>query len=182
MNDSLITWRVLWDSSVALLAGLACILVGLIPITPGADSYPMPDLLFCVLAYWVLRRPEGASLPLVFALGLIADLMLGRPVGLATFLLVVMTEILRGQSLALRDVSFIFEWLLFAVLTALMLLGQMLLLWITFSEVPSAQLIGQYGLFTVMSYPVVAALCGTALGIRYPVRAVHERSTYLRGG
>ncbi|MEL6677993.1 MAG: rod shape-determining protein MreD [Pseudomonadota bacterium] len=182
MTDGGVSWRHLWDGGLALVAGLACILVGIIPIHPGADTYPMPDLLFCLLAYWVLRRPEGASLPLVFVLGLVADLMLGRPVGLATFLLVVMTEILRGQAQALRDVSFVFEWMLFAVLTALMLLGQMLLLWITFSEVPSGSLIVQYGLFTVLSYPLVAVLLGTLLGIRYPVRAAYERSTYLRGG
>jgi hypothetical protein len=80
---------------VLVVLALAAIHVPMIPVSHAADRLPVPDLLFCLLAAWVVRRPERLPLLLVVALGLLADLLQARPVGPGALGLVLATEVLR---------------------------------------------------------------------------------------
>lgn len=140
------------------------------PVRPGTLGGVAPDLLACVVFFWVLRRPAQANMGVIFALGITADLLLGRPVGLGALALLLITEFLRTQSATLRDLHFLFEWVVVIVVLLASILAQHMVLWLTFAPSPGlgAQLSSAFA--TALSYPLVAVLGRYALGLRYPKR------------
>lgn len=162
-----------------LLVGFICILVLAVPLTPGVPSWPMPDLLIALCCYWVLRRPGSAPVIAIFVLGLTADLLLMRPVGLGALTLVLVTEVLRAQIRHLREVPFVLEWLMVGSLMAAGVIVQVVLMWISLGTLPMLAELAQYAGVTILSYPVVALICGGLLGLRHRSTGKLSYSTYL---
>ena len=148
-----------------LFAGFICTLIAMVPLVPALPSLVSPDLLAALCCFWVIRRPDTAPLPLIFLLGLAADLLLMRPVGLGALSLVLMTEALRGQVVALRDVSRFVEWMIFAAFFTLATLGIMGIMWITFADVPPPGAMAQRVLITVACYPFVGLVIRLVFGV-----------------
>lgn len=173
-----------WAIRIAMLilAGFGCILLSAIPLQPGAPQWPMPDLLFALCCYWVLRRPDSAPLIVVFALGLTADMLLMRPVGIGALTLVLATEVLRGQSRHLREVPFVLEWAIVAALIGMGVAMQAALIWISLGSPPTVGQLGRYAVGTMLSYPLVALICGGLLGLRHRGNGKLTYSTYLGEG
>jgi rod shape-determining protein MreD len=155
-----------------LMIGAAVAALGLMlsPIRPGATGGVMPDLVTCLVILWVLRRPAQAGLLVIFGLGLLADLMLGRPAGLGALSLLLIGEILRGQVNVLRDLHFVFEWVVVMILLLCATLLQSMLLWVTLAPTPGLGSMIVATLATILAYPLVAVLARYGLGLRYPKR------------
>ena len=66
------------ETLLLLGLGLVAVQAALIPLGPGGALVP-PDLLYCLVIAWVIRRPSSAPIWAVLALGLFADVMLSRP-------------------------------------------------------------------------------------------------------
>ncbi|WP_316015773.1 rod shape-determining protein MreD [Roseobacter sp. HKCCA0434] len=160
---------------------LLAILLLAVPLRAGAPDWPMPDLVMAVACTWVLRRPEAAPMPIIFALGLMADLMLMRPVGLGAFALVVVTEVLRAQSRSLRDAPLVAELMLVALLIAAALAAQVGLIWLTLGNLPPLGELVTYGLLTIAAYPAVTLILALALGLRHRAGGQLAYSSYLGG-
>ena len=152
------------------LAAIVGLLVTLSPVAPGGGGIPMPDLVFALACVWALRRPTGAPLLILFALGLMSDLMMGRPVGLGTLTLLVVTEILRGQTRTLRDLPLVVEWLVVALLLITSIIVQYLVLWVTLAPAPRVSDVLAAGAVTMICYPIVVSVARYGLGLRYPRR------------
>lgn len=152
------------------LVAIVGLLVTLSPVAPGGGGIPMPDLVFAIACVWALRRPTGAPLLILFALGLMSDLLTGRPVGLGTLTLLIVTEVLRGQTRTLRDLSLVVEWLVVALLLIASIIVQHLLLWITLAPAPRLSDVLAAGAVTMICYPAVVAVARYGLGLRYPRR------------
>ncbi|RED18300.1 rod shape-determining protein MreD [Pontivivens insulae] len=151
---------------VALIfSGLVCTVIAMIPFVPALPSITSPDLLAALCCFWVMRRPETAPLPVIFLLGLAADLLLMRPVGLGALVLVLMTEALRTQVVALRDVSRFVEWMIFAAFFTLATLGMLGVIWVTFAEVPPLGAMAQRIVLTVACYPLVGVVVRVLFGV-----------------
>ncbi|QPH55701.1 rod shape-determining protein MreD [Pontivivens ytuae] len=163
------------------LVGLICVLIVAVPASPVNPAWPMPDLLICLCAYWVLRRPAAAPMLVMFGLGLVADLMLMRPVGIGALSLVLVTEVLRGQRKVLRDMPFVLEWVVVSVLIALSVLAQALAVWISLGPIPGLTLLFWHVLITIAAYPVVALTCRVALNMGHRDRPGASYSGYLGG-
>ncbi len=73
---------------------------------------PGPDILICVIMAWIVRRPDFLPMPLILFVILLEDLILMRPPGLWTAIVIVATEFLRGRVALTRELSFVVEWLL----------------------------------------------------------------------
>lgn len=76
----------------------ALFLFGALAIAASLAPMPVrfaPDMLFCVLAVWAVRRPGSTPALAVFALGLVRDLLSGAPVGAGALGLLVAIEGLR---------------------------------------------------------------------------------------
>lgn len=155
------------ENGLLLLLGIVAVLAPLIPLGPGGRLTP-PDLLFCLVLAWIVRRPEGTSLLLVAALGLFADLMLSRPLGLGALGLLLAAEVVRARARQLNELPFPAEWavagLAFAAVLALMRLA----LALTLADAPGLAGLGRYLLATLVAYPLVVLGVAWCLGIRAP--------------
>jgi rod shape-determining protein MreD len=141
---------------------LAAIHVPMIPVSHAADRLPVPDLLFCLLAAWAVRRPERLPLLLVVALGLLADLLQARPIGPGALGLVLATEVLRVA----RPGGMIVEWAGAAALFAALLAGTVLLLTLALVPGPGLAPLLEHWAATVIAYPFVAGIAQAILGGR----------------
>lgn len=115
--------RQLIGQSLFVAAGLALIVVALLPLRPGAIAWPGPDWLVALAFAWVLRRPEQVPVLIVAALMLTADILLLRPIGLGAAIAVVATEAARRREPRWRDQGFLVEWLGVATLIVMMVLA-----------------------------------------------------------
>ncbi|HLS59105.1 MAG TPA: rod shape-determining protein MreD [Paracoccaceae bacterium] len=144
--------------------GTIAIHLPLVPVGQAGERIANPDLLFCLLAACVLRRPEAVPLSLVLVLGLLADFILGRAPGPGALGLVLATEHLRRRSPG----SFLAEWLRAALLFAAILAGIAALLALTLAPLPGSAVLARYWLATALAYPLVAAALRFALDTPRP--------------
>jgi rod shape-determining protein MreD len=150
--------------------GLFAIYLQLVPFSHAAEGRGLPDLLFCLVAAWVLRRPASAPLWAVLGLGLLADLLLSRPLGLGTLGLVLASEVLRAKRSHIQAGSFAAEWLHVVALFALMLAGTALALRLAFAEGPGLAAMLDHATATAIGYPLAVMVLHFGLGLRGPRR------------
>ena len=136
--------------------GLFAIFLEAAPVGLAPDAYPSPDLLFCLVAYWSVRRPGTAVLPVVWGLGVARDLLTDLPVGAGALGLVLVSRFLRSLGTGLARRGFVTEWTLIATLHALFLAGQWLLVVLLLSYPPYLLDLAYQWALTMALYPVVA--------------------------
>jgi rod shape-determining protein MreD len=143
---------------IALLCGAAWVALGfeLAPVTGGARSLPAPDFLFCALAVWVARRPEAAPVALVFALGLLRDLLGGGAIGAGALALMLAVEGLRAQGAGLQRRGFLVEWLTVGLWATALLAMHWLALAVVFAPTPLPGDLGLRLVLTIATYPAAA--------------------------
>jgi rod shape-determining protein MreD len=147
-----------------VLTSLAAVLlaVSLMPLRPATSGLAVPDLVLCLTCAWALRHPQSAPMILMFTIGLMADLLLGRPVGLGALTLLVITEVLRRQP---AGVSFLLEWLFVSILIVIGSLVQLGVLMVTFAARPDTAMVLINAIVTALCYPVLAGAVRAALRI-----------------
>jgi rod shape-determining protein MreD len=142
----------------------ACTLVGaavleLIPPGIGHLAGVRPLLVLSVVYYWSIYRPELIPIPLVFAIGLVSDLLSGGPLGLSALLLVALHGFCVSQRRVLISRTFGVSWAGFIFVA----IGIALFYWIVASLyfvrlIDPRPLLVQFAL-TIALYPVVNWLC-----------------------
>lgn len=154
------------ETVLVLLLAWALILAALLPSGFALDRPPGPDLIYCLAAAWVIRRPGEAPLWAILAIGLGGDILLSRPVGLGALGLLVVTEALRANAAGLRSGPFLLEWLVVAGAFALMTLGLNLALLLAFAAGSGAMRLAAHALVTALAYPALVALLALGFGMR----------------
>lgn len=81
-------------------------------------------LVLMFIYYWSVYRPTLLPQTAVFALGIYMDLLIGFPVGLSAFTLLIMRIVVEGQRLFLTSQSFMVVWMGFAASSAVLLFTQ----------------------------------------------------------
>lgn len=158
-----------WTYRVAFM-GIAALLffLRLLPLGAAPGHWPGPDLLLCVTLAWVLRRPEYVPAPLIAVVMLIEDVLLMRPPGLWTAIVVLGTEFLRGRAALTRELSFAAEWLLVAVLMTGMLVAYRAGFAVAMLSQPGFGYAMVQTLGSILCYPAVVFLSRAALGVHKP--------------
>lgn len=151
---------------VALAAGV--LFLRILPLGNTAGAWPGPDLLLCLMLAWVTRRPDHLPALLIGLVVLIEDLVLMRPPGLWAALVVLATEFLRSRSALTRELAFLAEWLLIALVVFAMLIGYRTLLALAFVDQPGFGYAFAQTASTILCYPVVVGLLHLALKLRKP--------------
>ncbi len=151
-----------------LTLALTLLFVRLLPIAHTAGAFPGPDLLLCLIMAWVVRRPDFLPLPLIVTVILIEDLILMRPPGLWTALVVLSTEFLRSRVALTRELNFLVEWMLVSGLMLAMLLAFRLILAISMVPQPPFGFSIVQVLWSIVLYPVVVGLSRLILDLRKP--------------
>lgn len=155
------------ETVTLLAAGVLCVLASTVPLGSGG-TLVLPDLLYCLLVAWVVRRPARTPLWLVVGLGLFADLMLSRPVGLGALGLMLAVETFRRQALLFHGAPFVLEWIAAAIGFALMLAGMHLALEIVFAHPPGLIASLHHLGSTAAAYPLVVLGLVWCLRVRAP--------------
>lgn len=156
MGDTWFTPARLLRIVALTVLGLLAIFIEAAPVGLAPDAYPSPDLLFCLVAYWSVRRPGTAVLPVVWGLGIARDLLTDLPVGAGALGLVLVSRFLRSLGTGLARRGFLTEWALVATLLALFLAGQWLLVVLLLSYPPYLLDLAYQWALTMALYPMVA--------------------------
>lgn len=155
------------ETVLTLGLGLVAIHLALAPLSYAVDGGVIaPDLVFALVCAWVLRRPAAAPLWAVLALGLGADLLLDRPLGLGALGLLVAAEVLRGNAGVLRSGPFLMEWLAVAALALAWAVGAHVALKLVFLDGPGLGPLLREALATALAYPLVVLALAFGLGMR----------------
>ncbi|WGI23358.1 hypothetical protein [Amylibacter sp. IMCC11727] len=151
-----------------VLVGMVFILWAIIPFDLSAGSLPVPDIFYCITMALIVRRPEYVPIWSIFAVFFMRDILTQAPLGLATLLIVMGSEVVRGNIQAFREYIFGLEWLWMATIFVAVTLVQHVLLLLTLSSAP--RLVEQVLLilFTVIAYPVTVGVMKYAMGITKP--------------
>ncbi|MBY8975733.1 rod shape-determining protein MreD [Rhodobacteraceae bacterium NNCM2] len=147
--------------------GLLAIFIEAAPAGIEATSLPSPDLLLCVVAFWVLRRPGSTPLLLVFALGLCRDLLTDAPLGAGTLGIVLAAQVLTERRNWIAAQPFVVEWMMVGLAIAFTLILQWVLVVVTLGHPPYLRLLLIMAGMTFFSYPVVAVVFRWLLGISW---------------
>lgn len=164
-----IATRTLWLYRGLFLAiAMSILFLRLLPLGSEAGQWPGPDILLCVIMAWVMRRPDYLPVLLIVVVVLLEDLILMRPPGLWTALVVIATEFLRSRVALTRELNFAVEWLLVAGLMIAMLLAYRLTFALVFLPQPGFGFSLMQTLWSVLCYPVVVVASQFALYLRKP--------------
>jgi len=158
-----------WFYRIGFVAiAVALLFFKMLPLGSVAGDWPGPDLMLCLMLAWVTQRPDHLPMGLVAVVVLAEDMILMRPPGLWTALVVIATEFLRARSALTRELAFAAEWLLIAGVMVAMLLAYRLLFAVAFMTQPGfgfafAQTVG-----SILMYPVIVWLLRVVLHLRKP--------------
>jgi rod shape-determining protein MreD len=165
MAEALATRRVLWRSVFVTLAVLIAFL-RLLPLGDGVGGVPGPDLLVALALAWAVRRPDYVPVLLLAAIMLMADFLFLRPPGLWAAITVLGVEFLRNRETAFRDLPFLVEWGMVALLLLAMTLTNALVLLVLMVDQPTLGLTLLQLIATILAYPLVVAVTVFAFGLR----------------
>lgn len=164
----------------ALFLGLALVILflRLLPLGSDAGRFPGPDLLLCLIMAWVMRRPDYLPLGLIVVVVLVEDLILMRPPGLWTALVVLATEFIRSRAALTRELNFVVEWLLVTGLMVGMLLAYRLIFAMALLPQPPFGYAVVQVLWSALAYPLVVGASRLVLDLKKP--ATGETDDYGR--
>lgn len=148
--------------------GLLLLFAQILPLGTPAGRLPGPDVLLCIILAWSMRRPDFIPVWVLLPMLLLGDLLLMRPPGLWTLLVVLAVEFLRARVAMTRELNFVVEWLLAAGLMLILLLAYRSVHVLAFiPQLPfgfaAVQLIG-----SILAYPLVVGLSRLAFDLKKP--------------
>lgn len=145
---------------IPFLTILMLIILMVLPYNLPLISDIMPFLTLIGVYYWSVFKPEYLPIWVVFILGVLQDILMGSPLGLMPFLLIIVQQFIFFQGRQFLERDFIFNWFVFVILV----IGFSSLSWGITSLYFRALLdywdiIGQI-LMTIAFYPVISWLLG----------------------
>ncbi|MFN4155418.1 MAG: rod shape-determining protein MreD [Paracoccaceae bacterium] len=173
-----------WRSSVwfyrGLFVGIALFMlyVRLLPLGSEAGDWPGPDLLLCLIFAWATRRPDYLPVWLLAGVLLLEDMILLRPPGLWTALVVMAVEFVRNRVALTRELTLLAEWAMVAGLMIACLLAYRLVFTLSFLPQPAFGFALMQVLWSILCYPVVVGASRLAFDLRKP--ATGEVDNYGR--
>ncbi|PWE32123.1 rod shape-determining protein MreD [Maritimibacter sp. 55A14] len=149
-----------------VLVCLALIFIRLLPIDIGFFGLPGPDLMLCVTAAWIIRRPDFVPPILIALLFLTADLLFQRPPGLHSALVLITAEFLRRRVQRYGDMTFAVEWLLVSGAFLALTVAERVALAVSFTPKPGLGPMLLVALLTVLAYPLVVLFSNMVFRVR----------------
>lgn len=167
MAEALVSRPWMRRLTFALLVAVL-VYAALLPLDTLPPAWAGPDLVVALTLVWVVRRPDLAPLPVVAGLFFLADLLLQRPPGLMTGLMVILTEILRARNAAIRTMPFLLEWLTISGAVIGLTLAYRIALAVMMTPQAPLGLSLMQMVMTMLAYPVIAVLAWLIFGITRP--------------
>ena len=137
-----------------LIIIILVVLLQTLPIQTHAYQFVTPNLPMVITFVWVMRRPNLMSPILITIAFLFADIILQRPPGLWTLIVLCASMFLRMRALSFRELIFLYEWSLVAIVTTCSFIVYHFSLMFTFLPTHDLKLYASQALLTVMIYPI----------------------------
>lgn len=154
-------------ASLAFLLSVWLLLfLRLLPINSGVYAWPGPDLTLALVLAWVLRRPDQLAAPVIVLAVMVEDVLLLRPLGLWSLVVLLGSEAARRREPRWRDQTFMVEWLRVAGLVTLMIVGYRLVQLVVMLPVPGLGQVLLQVIATVAAYPLVVLGARWLVGLR----------------
>lgn len=150
--------------------GFAVLMFRMLPLGTEPTVIPFPDLLISITLAWVARRADLVPFWAIAVLFFAADLLLMRPPGLYTAVVLIATDVLRRQTDGLRNLPFVLEWMVIAATLVAITVGYRAVLFVTFTPMAPLGLTLLQLLITAVFYPLIAGILQIVLGLRKPAR------------
>lgn len=151
-----------------VLVALILLFVRLLPLGSVAGDWPGPDILLCVIFAWSMRRPDFLPVWLLAIVLLTEDMILMRPPGLWTALVIIAVEFIRARVALTRELAFVAEWALVAGLMVACLLGYRLAFTLSFLPQPGFGFALLQVLWSILCYPAVVLASRVLFDLRKP--------------
>lgn len=152
----------------AMFLGLGAffLFVRALPLSTVPATIPGPDLLFCLVATYVLRRGNYAPATAIVGVILMEDFLTMRPPGLWTLIVLFGSQFLRSRAVLTRDLPFPLEWAMVAAVVLAMTLANRLILAVFMVPQAGLSLVMLRVAMTLMTYPVFVLTAHFLLGLR----------------
>ena len=137
-----------------LLIVMLLVLFQTLPIHTSINQFAMPDIPLVMTFVWVMRRPDVMAPILITIAFLFADMILQRPPGLWTLIVLCGSMFLRSRTIYFKEVIFFYEWLMIAIIVIFCFAAHQFLLLLTFLPTHDLALLVKQALFTIMLYPI----------------------------
>ena len=138
----------------------------MLPLSIDPGRLPGPDLLFCVTAVWIMRRPRWAPVGLIVLVHLVADILFLRPLGLWSAISLLGYEYLRGKASGNSEITPPIELGMAAATFAVMAVVQAAAQALFGLPQPSFGVVGLHVIMTVLAYPLVILFSVYIIGVR----------------
>ena len=165
MNDSFVLWTYRLLFAFVLVA---IMMVNLLPVDVLPGQVPAPDIAFCFIAAWILRRSDYSSVVVIAGTTLLMEIIFFRPPGLWTALVLLAAEYLRRNAERIRYLSFPAEWTHIAVVYLAISATYHLLMTMSFVSQPNFRGLLLQVLVTVLLYPLIVAVTVHVFRVRKP--------------
>ena len=151
---------------IAIIVTLAGALVlSTVPLGVGSAALPWPNLMLCVVYFWMIHRPSGLPTLAILATGLVSDLIGGGVIGAGMLALLIVTSFLRSGADSLERSAFGLRWLAFVGFAAFAFLLEGLLSALPQWTIPPIGPAFAQFLVTVLAYGFVSVLFRKVLRI-----------------
>ncbi len=161
-----------------LVIALVLLFSRLLPLGSVAGDWPGPDILMCLIFAWATRRPDYLPVWLLAGVLLLEDMILMRPPGLWTAIVIIAVEFVRSRVALTRELTFTVEWALVAALMVGCLLVYRLVFTVSFLPQAGLGFALMQVLWSILCYPLVVGASRFAFDLRKP--ATGEVDSYGR--
>lgn len=168
--------KIWWTRFVIVFACALLIFFHLIPTGDYDSSWPRPDVILCLCFLTIAKRPEYMPFWLVGFIMFFADILLGRPFGLWTAIILLASEVFRSRMHTATESSFLKEWLTFLVILFFIVLSYRLILMMSFVQTSELGYFLLNMLATFALYPILSVLFESQHAVR---RYFFERDMLL---
>lgn len=157
--------RVWGYRTLFVLLSVLILFAALLPFGTGQRGLPGPELTLCLICAWVLRRPDYVPVWLIVPVLLLDDVLLMRPLGLWTLIVLLVSEVLRRRVDQAETLPFSTELPVACIWIGIAFGANHLALLLLLAETPP--LTGQVlqAVMTIVFYPFVA-LFSQLIGVR----------------
>jgi len=141
-----------------VLTVVACVMAAVVPAHLPAFTAATPFFALMAVYYWTLYRPELLPFWAVFALGLLADILEGGPLGISSLVLLLAYALVLSQREYLAMRGFTVVWLGFLAVAAAAAVLQWGVVCLFYGMLFDVRAFLFQGVLTVAVYPVVSYL------------------------
>ncbi|MBT5433787.1 MAG: rod shape-determining protein MreD [Alphaproteobacteria bacterium] len=140
------------------LTGMILVLATATPLYIGHIGEVMPQLGVIAVFFWVIYRPDLMTYGAAFAIGLVADIVMGAPLGITALVLIVVRRVVLAQRRYFIGKPFRVLWFGFALIALpASLLGWLIASIYLFDGLAILRVLVQAGL-TIVMFPPIAWL------------------------